>query len=300
MMHISNESPTITSLKSQISRLKAEVPSVGKVLEAFEGLLLEEACFKETLTLPKIETGRRDVEHDIRAGIPLANRAEVKIPEEEFNRAVDALLPSLRRGLPSVGRELDGKDPFAGDTNQGTKIAIAAALAGKNDEIRRCSEVLNVEMDILRFVLERLIKPFAEMWGKAAGPLVSDTPWFKGYCPLCGSWPNLSFRRGTSGKRWLHCSFCGHEWAFMRSVCPFCENDDQQKLESIFTEDRPFEAVDVCLICKRYLLRKDLQEEVGDVFPEVVALGMIHLDALAQEHGFRPTAFHESPACPSN
>ena len=86
----------------------------------------------------------------------------------------------------------------------------------------------------------------------------------------------------------------------MRSVCPFCENVDRQQLESIFSEDRPFEAADICLACRRYLLRKDLREEVHEVFPEVAALGMAHLDALVQEQGFQPPDPDELPPCQAN
>jgi FdhE protein len=296
----SSDQPDTADLEQHIARVKEEVPSAANVLEAFEALLLAEARLKETLSPPVIDLSLRDLEQDLRAGIPLGSRTDVKIPEEEFERAGEALLPALRKGFPSIADQLDLMVPSAGASNQLTASIAEAVLAGNDVQLQGVAESLGIDAAVLLFVLTRLIKPFAEKWGESAGTIIKDREWLKGYCPLCGSWPNISFWRGEGGRRWLHCSFCGHEWTFMRTVCPFCENADQQQLESIYSEDRPSEAVDVCLACKRYLLRKDLREEVHEVLPEVAALGMVHLDALAQEQGFQPPAPDDLPPRQAN
>jgi len=270
------------------------------LLEAFQDLLIQETRFKDTLVRPVIDISGRDLAQDLRAGIPLGSRVEVKISEEELNRAADVLFPALKNGFPSIIRQLDHITSNIEKSNQSIRSVIETVLSGKHSELEPHGQTIGIEPDVLIFVVARLIKPFAERWGETAGPIVQDLEWLKGFCPLCGSWPNISFWKGDGGKRWLHCSFCGHEWTFIRTACPFCENSDQQRLESIYSEDRPFEAADVCLECNRYLLRKDLREEVHDVFPEVTALGMTYLDALVQEKGFRPPSLDEHPPCQAN
>jgi FdhE protein len=296
----SQETSAIKDLKQHINRLKEQVPSVTNLLEAFQDLLIQETELKETLTQPIIEIGRRDLEQDFRAGIPLGSRADVKIPEEELKRASAILFPSLSKDFPSVAKQMNAIDLNDEKTNRLIGSLVEVVLTGKNSELEAHSKTLGVEPDVLVFVITRLIKPFAEKWAETAGPIVKDLEWLKGYCPLCGSWPNISFWKGDGGKRRLHCSFCGHEWTFMRTACPFCENTDQHQLESIFSEDRPFEAADACLACNRYLLRIDLREEVHEVFPEVSALGMAYLDALAQGKGLRPPSLEKHPPCQAN
>jgi FdhE protein len=210
------------------------------------------------------------------------------------------LIPALKQGFPSIADQLDSMTSCNGTAHRFTDAILQAALAGREEELVGHARSLEIDPPVLRFVLTRLIKPFAEKWGESAGAIIKDLEWLKGYCPACGAWPNISFWRGEGGKRWLRCSFCGHEWQFIRSACPFCENVDQQRLESIFSEDRPAEAVDVCHECRRYLLRKDLRAEMYDIAPEVAALGMAHLDALAQEQGFHPPPLDEPPPSQAN
>lgn len=297
---ISRESSRAVGIKQHIARVREQIPSVKEVLDAFEELLLEEAYFEENLIPPVIESSRRDLVQDLCAGIPLASPAHVEIPDKEFKRAVDALFPALKKGFPSIARDLDCIASRAAESSDFTRSVVEAVLAGKSDALQHHGDALGVKADVLLFVVTRVIKPFAEKWGHTAGSIVKDMEWLKGYCPLCGSWPNLSLWRGEGGRRWLHCSFCGHEWTFMRTACPFCESVDQQQLEAIFSEDRPSEAADVCLVCRRYLLRKDLREDVHEVFPEVAALSMSYLDALVQGEGFRPPERDEHPPSQAN
>jgi FdhE protein len=73
-------------------------------------------------------------------------------------------------------------------------------------------------------------------------------------------------------------------------MCPFCENDDQSKLELYFSEDRKFERAELCHNCKKYLVSIDTRNMVQQPAAQVAALGMIYLDFLAQEKGFAPGA----------
>jgi FdhE protein len=76
----------------------------------------------------------------------------------------------------------------------------------------------------------------------------------------------------------------------MRTKCPFCENDDHNKMEFYFIEDRSHERAEICYQCKRYLVSIDLRKCSDEVVLEVASLGMIYLDILAQGKGFLPVA----------
>ena len=136
----------------------------------------------------------------------------------------------------------------------------------------------------------QLSRPFALKRADSMPTLPEHLHWIKGYCPLCGSWPELSFLEGKEGYRRLRCSFCGHEWNFMRTQCPFCENTDQDKLEFIFSEDRDFERAELCYECMKYIVSIDLRNRAGEIAREIAALGLVYLDVLAQERNFSPGA----------
>jgi FdhE protein len=76
----------------------------------------------------------------------------------------------------------------------------------------------------------------------------------------------------------------------MRTQCPFCLTDDPEKTELVFVEDRKPERAELCHACRKYVVSVDLRELALDLPHEVAALGMVHLDWLAQQRGFTPGA----------
>ena len=102
--------------------------------------------------------------------------------------------------------------------------------------------------------------------------------------------PEMSFTKREEGRRWLRCSLCSHSWRFVRLSCPFCENGDQEKLSIYYIDGRKQERAEVCEKCGRYVVGIDLRGQLDESVLEVAAIGMVHLDMLAQEKGLRPAA----------
>jgi FdhE protein len=101
----------------------------------------------------------------------------------------------------------------------------------------------------------------------------------------------MAFMAGDGGQRWLRCSLCAHHWRFSRTRCPVCANDDQDKLEFFFAEGRERERVDICRQCGKYVVSLDARGLDSPPVWEVAALGLVHLDWLAQEQGLTPAAW---------
>ena len=76
----------------------------------------------------------------------------------------------------------------------------------------------------------------------------------------------------------------------MRTKCPFCENDDNEKMELYFVEGREHERAELCYQCNRYILNIDTRKCSEEVVTEVAAIGMLYLDILAQGKRFLPVA----------
>lgn len=135
-----------------------------------------------------------------------------------------------------------------------------------------------------------MAKPFVERKAGALAPLLASLNWHRGYCPLCGSMPELSFLKEAEGQRWQRCSLCGHAWRFSRLACPFCETDNHENLQLYYIAGREHERVEICNSCGRYVLGLDLRGRIDETVLEVAPLGLTRLDLLAQEKGLLPAA----------
>jgi FdhE protein len=272
-----SQSPEQASERMQkaFDHLRNQVPQLANVLDAFETLFIERAILKAEL--PSEEP--RDFSIDpvqLSQGVPIFSRDDFALSSDWLIKSAQRLIPAMEKGFPGI------REPLK---------TIKAAIHVHTDEgIEDLANKLSVDASTLRFVLFQLVKPFAEKRAESLPPLPEEAKWLKGYCPVCGSWPELGFIEGKEGHRKLRCSFCGHTWGFMRTQCPFCETTDQDKLELHFAEDRAFERVELCHECKKYLVSIDLRERIDEVVLEVAPLGLVHLDIIAQEKGFAPAA----------
>jgi len=89
----------------------------------------------------------------------------------------------------------------------------------------------------------------------------------------------------NGGKRLLMCSFCLTEWEFRRILCPFCGEEDYQKLPRYSVQD-PVVRVEACDTCKRYLKSVDMTVD-GLAVPLVDEIATVPLDLWAAERGYR-------------
>jgi FdhE protein len=115
---------------------------------------------------------------------------------------------------------------------------------------------------------------------------IEEKEWDKGYCPLCGSQPDMA-RFNKKGKRQLHCELCGQEWTFARIGCSFCNNREQEDLGYLEAEGEEGLRIYYCKSCSRYIKTIDSRafEEIAPL--ELESLATLHLDVIAQKNGFK-------------
>ena len=225
----------------------------------------------------------------------MANRTDFVVDSVFLKETANQLMPAMIKGFVHAKEELIRIQQALSSGELKPESIMKAILTGKEDEILEIADRLKVLPDLIIFVFGHLMKPFIENMAETIVPLSQEIQWSKGYCPICGSWPGLAFLKEESGKRWLRCSFCGQQWSFPRTVCPFCENDDQYKLQYFSPEDRKVERAEVCLECRKYLICLDLRECSERIIPEVASIAALYLDILLQEKGFWPSPQEHGP-----
>jgi FdhE protein len=275
-------------IRAAMERLRKDLPQLAAIVDAFEPLLAEQAAFKADLPSLKKEGLHLDPD-SFAQGVPILAKNDFIISDDLLKKAAARLTPALEKGFPRIKDQLAVIKEAIESGAIKPEVCISMMSQGCEESLEEASSSLQMEPGIVKFVFARLVKPFAEKQAESLAPLPDNLVWSKGYCPICGSWPELSFLEGSEGRRWLKCSFCAHEWSFARIRCPFCETEQQDKMEMIFSKDRAFERAELCYECMKYVVSIDVRERI-DVAREVAALGMVYLDVLAQEKGFEPGA----------
>jgi len=133
---------------------------------------------------------------------------------------------------------------------------------------------------IARVLLERRAGEIVEALGELA--------WDKGYCPVCGEFPAIALIEVEGGKRFLHCSSCGHAWRFTRVICPYCEDDAQQGMDYFYVENKTQESAFICEKCRKYLITLYRAGHLQARDMDISAISLIHLDMIMQGKGYEP------------
>lgn len=135
-----------------------------------------------------------------------------------------------------------------------------------------------------RFFARVLLQPYAEYLASRAD--IPPAP-EAATCPFCGGLPVAGVLRGEGdgAKRWMLCSLCSTEWLFRRVLCPYCREEDKEKLPVYVAPDFPAVRVDACDTCRIYLKSVDLTKD-GRAVPIVDEIASVALSIWAEEHGY--------------
>jgi FdhE protein len=134
------------------------------------------------------------------------------------------------------------------------------------------------------FFARSCLQPIAE---KLQSQLPIDANYTGNWCPACGGMPQLAILRpeGEGASRSLGCSFCLREWLFRRIVCPYCGEEDKEKLPRYSAEECAHVHIEACDTCRRYLKAVDMTID-GHAEPLVDEAAMAALDVWATERGY--------------
>jgi FdhE protein len=245
-------------------------------LARFERLVSDEACAEKTtgFTLPSQEA----LTDDFSKGLPLLrcgalDPALVSAAAASLSRlavglsAADA--PEKTRAACALLHDELGRQPDASEK------LITAVLSGDEPGSRS---------GLIRYLCWKALRPLLGQWSRTAGELNRTVVWGRPYCPVCGSLPAMGQLAHTKqGRaRLLSCGCCGSRWSFSRTTCPFCENQDQDRLRILEAEQEEMFRVDVCGACNGYL-KTYLNE--GDEALFLADWSTLHLDVLARNKG---------------
>jgi FdhE protein len=192
---------------------------------------------------------------------------------------------------------------MAADSDLTARTLADAALSGSEPAVEGMSP------DAAVFLGRELIRPFIRRQAETIGALIANLPWRFPVCPVCGGHPGFSkfqkvkddaaYITGHGGPRFLRCGVCATWWRHKRVSCPGCGNEEPSRLSFLRSPERPYERVDVCEDCMRYLPCLDTTEMIRVLHPDVAALAMLPLEIMVRDRGYHPLAGHPWNAVPA-
>jgi FdhE protein len=271
-------------LLGHIDRLIQQRQTCKEALVSYRGLvsLTPGVEPQPKITLP--EESLKGIKKD--QGFPLFSGDDLPV---DF-RATSRLFSRFLDYLSTTGREdQEGLKMALEKSKQGTEWShrlFRAVLKGDDKTLSSMGEEVGLDPVVLLFLAKMALKPSLQLIRNSLSEKIDKEGWNRGYCPLCGSQPEISYFNET-GTRYLHCELCGEEWAYSRLKCPFCGNDDHHTLGYFQAEEEEGFRVDFCRKCHRYLKTIDKRVFEESAPMELENLATIHLDMLAGEHGFK-------------
>jgi FdhE protein len=279
--------------------LRKKMPALENIFDAFGPLVVALEKADDLLVdwdgyvLPEAYAPRFE------QGVPLMTEMDLPQFGAKYREVFMLMVDAIAEGLPAISAQVDDIRQVAEVADDFDNLAKFLWFE-KEKQLHKLFDKWKVSGQILAFIGTLALKPFMVAMEPKAAAAIASMAWHKGYCPVCGTFPDLALLRKSGddnaylkshgGQRWLHCSCCGHEWRFKRNTCPWCENEDHEKLRYLQAEERQNERVDVCDNCKHYFVTIDTRELTDQPDPRVAPLGLVHLDIKAQEENYRPIA----------
>ncbi len=275
-------------IEQELDRMKKSGGHLEGILDAFRGLLVEQARLGAELPVPGGEGIDAPDKERFAQGVPLAGREQLIAIGENWKSGAERLIPPMMKGFPAIAETLGNLLSLILDGSFEPDGFSGAVLGRSEKDARQIPPKTALDPEAVKFALFQIARPFIARRSKALGTPIENLPWNRGYCPICGSLPELSLLKGKEGQRWLRCGFCSNEWRFVRLACPCCETPEADRMELLFVEGREYERLSLCLHCKKYVAEIDLRNMVKEPVVEIAGLGLLHLDVLARQKGFQP------------
>jgi len=222
-------------------------------------------------------------------GFFLLDPDHVAVHEDEARKMLGHVAAVYRKYNPPEAAEADAFEKAA-DAGRVTGLVLVQHGIHRHEmDFEALGREGGVTRETALFFSENLARPALRSLAALCGDRVLDKQWLKGYCPVCGNWPNLGFHVGEEGVRLLHCSMCGFVWTFRRLVCPHCDCEEQDRQRYLFTDPKSPYRVDVCNKCKIYLKTVDLRKDTrsAPLVPWIEDPATLFLDIMANKEGYK-------------
>lgn len=271
--------------KELITQFKEQRPIYREILDFYSLVLEEQESVRPQIKVRSFDLDKEPLKSRRRKGNALLEREEFEIDRGAADKVFHNLCGMGQRFTQKMGEEI----PRIQQVIQKEKVDLGDLLSRhyEEDYLAHQAERWGVDKEILSVLVKASVRPSLEAQMEQLRGSIDPEKWAKGYCPICGSSPQMAELRDEGGKRYLQCSFCGCQWRWERLACPYCHNRELTSLHYLFSEEEEAYRVDLCDKCTGYLKTVDSRKLDYDPFLDLEDIVTIHLDFLALEKGYK-------------
>lgn len=276
-----------SEIKNIIDRALQQNPENREVIKAFAPIIVMQRQLAQQSSSKKIDCSLIDKEK-LSAGVPVINQINLFLQEEPLIEITLSMASAIKEGMPKLAETIDKITALIQEGKINPADYFRASLENENKTAAEWEKTLKISPSNASFLMSLVSRVVLERRAKEITAALGEFDWGKGYCPICGSFPSIALIEEEGGKRFLHCSSCGHYWRFTRVSCPYCEKETVQDMEYFYIENKTQEAAFICDKCKKYLITL---YRAGKVFArdmDVSAISLIHMDIIMQGKGYEP------------
>jgi len=279
----------LEKLKKRIRQIKRKRAGYGEILDFYQKVKEEQEKIKASLKLEPIHLKKEWKELLIKEGFPMLEKKDFRVDIEASNALFRSLCKVGRDANPYMAEQIRKVEETFDKRGKDLKEILVEGF--RQQKIEEIADEFQFDKKVFLFLIYHSIRPSIEAGIEQLGNEIDTKTWLKGFCPICGSLPQLSLLKEEVGERFLLCSYCGFEWRVDRLFCPFCTNKEQESLHYFYAEGEESHRIDLCEKCHQYIKTIDLRR-IEEVDPILEDLATLHLDLLASQKGYKRPVPH--------
>lgn len=265
----------------------SKLPAYKQILPFFETLYtLQETAVSTTWPDPPTITPEL-LKAKLDGDFPLMDRDQIHMDLPAALRLLEAILQQTDQANPELMAAAATLQSCLERGGDAIERGFHLVMTNNMDGLARLGEEISVDKEMLFFFLYNSLFPsIAQHERLLSAQHEINNNKSNGSCPVCGGIPSMSFLSET-GKRFLVCHFCRHQWSIQRILCPNCGSSNTEKISYLFFEEEKTYRVYTCDGCKTYIKTVDVRELERVFYPPLEDIITTHLDLHAQQMGYQ-------------
>jgi formate dehydrogenase accessory protein FdhE len=259
-------------------------PEYNGALRMYGSVMKEQQKTLERIEEPSTPE-KSAIEESLKSGVPILASDRVRVDPTLYRELLQRIC-DVAAGAPEGFRRCGELASWEGLSEENLpdtleRIAsgeLAAPGAGWDEGDRK----------LATGVLWEAIVPFYRKYGSICEPILDNSYWQRGFCPVCGGAPLIGMFRPGDGLWILECSLCHTHWNVLRARCPFCGHGPEGKLEYMYVDEDDTKRVQYCSNCMRYVKTVDERESEWRGSLPLDDIVTVRLDLAAEQEGLMP------------
>lgn len=282
---------TSQQISAAAKQLQQQRPAYDSLLRFYARIFTAQLESRKQINLEPIHISKEILQLKSKEKFPLINPNGFKLDLDAARQLFLRVCAIAQNANPDLTAAAQTVRVAVNAKNLDPENLFVGLLESKEAVFENSAKALNIDKAVLAFMSYCSIQPsLGHCAQQLSAYLDSEVVWGKGYCPVCGSLPVLSWI-DAKGRCFLLCSFCWHKWAAPRMVCPFCETKNSAELSYFYTAQEPEYQVHLCDQCRKYIKSIDTRKTERTLFPPLEQVATIHLDMQARAKGYESLNF---------